>query len=435
MTWADAFGMAVREIRRRAGRALLTCLAVALAAALLTSLLAIAGTAKTRVLSQLSHGGSLAGITVEPDAPNPAEETLDDPAPGPPAPITARALARIGKLSQVAAVLPVVSAPVELLPPPVPPRGSTAKAAPIISTAVIGAPLTRTGALPVTLLAGRLPAAGSMHEVVAGEQYLTSLGLKVSRASEVVGSRVQLANIVGDDDVVSADTVRVVTVEIVGVVDEQMTSGDLIADPPLVEALYASENGGDPAGGAASLAPIASAIVISKQLTDVPAVRSAIATIGYTSTAPVGLVISVGRYLHVVELVLSGIGVVALLIAALGIANALFAAVRERRREIGVMKAIGARDRDVLRVFLLEAGVLGLVGGIAGALLGIAMAAAITANANAYLSSQGLAGVDLYIPWILPVGCVLGSGVIALLAGALPARRAARLPAREAVDI
>jgi ABC-type antimicrobial peptide transport system permease subunit len=109
--------------------------------------------------------------------------------------------------------------------------------------------------------------------------------------------------------------------------------------------------------------------------------------------------------------------------------------VRERRREIGVLKAIGARDRDVLRVFLLEAGALGVIGGLAGALVGVAMAAAIAANANAYLRSQGLAPVALSVGWLLPVGCVLGSCVIALLAGALPARRAARLPAREAVDV
>jgi ABC-type antimicrobial peptide transport system permease subunit len=62
------------------------------------------------------------------------------------------------------------------------------------------------------------------------------------------------------------------------------------------------------------------------------------------------------------------------------------------------------------------------------------MAAAIAANANAYLHSQGLAGVTLAVGWILPVGAVIGSTVVALVAGALPARRASRLPARSAVD-
>jgi ABC-type antimicrobial peptide transport system permease subunit len=431
VTWADALTMASREVRRRPARALLTVIAVTLAAALLTALLAIAGTAKTRVLSQLSHGGSLAGITVEPDAPNPSEQTLDDPVPGPPVPITSAALARISKLRQVAAVLPVVSAPVELLPPLAPPRGSTRQVTPTISTSVIGAPLQLSSSLPVTLLAGRFPRRGAMHEAVAGEQYLTSLGIKASRAAEVVGTSVQIASLV--PGVTSYAAARIITVEIVGVVAEEMTAGSLVASPALVDALYASESGvsapdhgGNP--------PVASAIVIARQLTDVPAVRATIATIGYSSAAPVGLIISVGRYLRVIELVLSGIGIVAVIIAGLGIANALFAAVRERRREIGVLKAIGARNRDVLRVFLLEAGALGLLGGVAGSFLGIAMAAAISADVNAYLSSQGLAGVALSVPWLVPAACVLGSGVVALLAGAVPAWRAAGLPAREAVD-
>ena len=76
------------------------------------------------------------------------------------------------------------------------------------------------------------------------------------------------------------------------------------------------------------------------------------------------------RYLHVVEIVLAGIGLIGLVIAALGITNAMLAAVRERRREIGVLKAIGARDRDVRRIFLLEAATLGFIGGAIGTTAG-----------------------------------------------------------------
>ncbi|HEV8064627.1 MAG TPA: ABC transporter permease [Acidimicrobiales bacterium] len=431
MSWLDAFAMTARQLRRRPGRALLTVLAVALAAALLTALLAVAGTAKTRVLSQLSHGGSLAGITVEPDYPDPADQTLDDPVPGPPNPITGSAIARIDKLSGVLAVLPVVSAPVEILPPLKPPAGSTTGPdTQPISTSVIGASLNHGSTLPVTLIAGRLPLADSIAEVVVGEQYLTSIGLSSARAAEVVGTHVQL--VVDVSGASPAPTTRLVTVVVVGVVDEQLTAGEIVAWPRVVDGIYAAESpsgtGSDPAP------PIASAVVVAKQLTSVQTVRAAIATIGYSTAAPVGLILSVGRYLHVVELVLSGIGLVALLIAALGIANALLAAVRERRREIGVLKAIGARDSDVMRVWLLEATGLGLAGGVAGTWLGVAMAALIGANANAYLHSQGLAGVALSVPWELPAGSIVGSMTLALVAGSLPARWAARLPAREAVD-
>ena len=101
---------------------------------------------------------------------------------------------------------------------------------------------------------------------------------------------------------------------------------------------------------------------------------------------------SVEKYLHVIEFILTAIGIVALAIAALGIANALLAAVRERRREIGVMKAIGARDKDVMRTFLIEAGFLGLLGGIAGTVIGVVIFIVIGDIANSYLTSQGLRG-------------------------------------------
>lgn len=460
MNWRDAGVMASREIRRRPGRAALTMLAVALAAALLCALLTIAGTARTRVLSQLSHGGALAGISVEPDAPNPSQASLDDPVPGPPRALTRSAIARIRRLPDVLAVLPIEVAPVELLPPLAPPAGSTlcppvhagggkqscdvtnpgagetapqsgsGVATPVLSTSAIGADFGRMGALPITLLAGRLPVTGSLTEIVVGEQYLSALGLSSPRASEVVGTHVELTTSLPSAGPALVAPYR--NEEIVGVVDQQMTAGDLVAWPQLVQDVYSAERGAGSPGSTAL--PIAGAVVIAKQLSEVPAVRTDIAAIGYSSAAPVGLIVSVGRYLHVVELVLSGIGVVALAIAALGIANALFAAVRERRREIGVLKAIGARDRDVLRVFLLEAGALGLIGGALGTILGVAMAGAIAANANAYLHSQGLAGVTLAVGWILPVGGVAGSTVVALLAGAFPAVRAARLPARSAVD-
>jgi ABC-type antimicrobial peptide transport system permease subunit len=455
VTWSDALRMATRELRRRPGRALLTVLAIALAAALLSALLTIAGTAKTRVLTQLSHGGSLAGITVEPNAPNLSQETLDDPIPGPPKPLTAAAVGQIKRLGNVLSVYPVTAVPVSVQPPPVPPRGSTlcppvhagssarqcppplapdasplqAGYVPSFYSYVLSADLVHISALPITLLAGRLPSPSSSVEVDVGGNYLQQLGLARAQAGELVGTRVVLSTTAFTGPL---EVTRQIRLEVVGVVDQQLGSGDILAWSGVAQGIANFDATVDPSGAAT---PYVGAVVIAKQLNAVSAVRAAIAGIGYSTTAPVGLIISVGRYLHVVELVLSGIGLVALAIAALGIANALLAAIRERRREIGVLKALGARDRDVLHIFLFEAGALGLVGGVIGTAAGIAMAAAIAGNADAYLHSQGLAGVALSVPWLLPLGGVVGSTLVALVAGVLPAWRAARLPARAAVDI
>jgi ABC-type antimicrobial peptide transport system permease subunit len=136
----------------------------------------------------------------------------------------------------------------------------------------------------------------------------------------------------------------------------------------------------------------------------------------------------------VVEIVLAAIGLIALVIASLGIANALLAAVRERRREIGVLKAIGARDRDVSRVFLLEAGALGVVGGVLGTAGGWLAALAVSRVVNSYLQAQGLAGVRLGFPASILIGSIVGAFVLSIAAGTVPARRAAALPAREAME-
>ena len=114
--------------------------------------------------------------------------------------------------------------------------------------------------------------------------------------------------------------------------------------------------------------------VVAHGLANVTKVRTEINGVGYSTSAPESLITQVQRYVHVVELVLAGIGAIALAIAGLGISNAMLAAIRERRREIGVLKAVGATDRDVRRVFLVEAGTLGFVGGALGAITGLLIA-------------------------------------------------------------
>jgi ABC-type antimicrobial peptide transport system permease subunit len=179
--------------------------------------------------------------------------------------------------------------------------------------------------------------------------------------------------------------------------------------------------------------PYSGVFVVADGIGKVGAVRSAITSVGYSTSAPENLITTVERYLHVVEIVLSGIGLIALVIAALGITNALLAAVRERRNEIGVLKAIGARDRDVRRIFLLEATLLGLAGGVLGTAAGLGISELMSIVVNQYLREQGLAAVQVGAPVAILVGAVAGSAVLALVAGTVPAQRAARLPARQAM--
>ncbi len=222
--------------------------------------------------------------------------------------------------------------------------------------------------------------------------------------------------------------------QIVGVVTQQAASGDLVA--PIEQARLArnwSDLGTSPAEFGVEASPYSALFVVASGLGHIAQVRQRINDIGFSTSAPETLIESVRRYLRVVEIVLAGIGLIGLLIAALGITNAMLAAVRERRREIGVLKAIGARDRDVRRVFLLEAGTLGFVGGGLGSLFGYLLARALASVVNRYLTEQHLTGVKLGLPLAVLGGAIVGATLLALVAGTLPAQRAARLPARQAM--
>jgi putative ABC transport system permease protein len=119
---------------------------------------------------------------------------------------------------------------------------------------------------------------------------------------------------------------------------------------------------------------------------------------------------------------------VALVVAGLGIINTMLMAVLERTREIGVMKAIGGGDADVRRIFLIEAALIGLAGGVFGIVLGWSVGRVINAGTNYYLATQGVPAANLFlIPWWLIAGAIGFALVVSLIAGSFPAMRAARL--------
>ena len=133
-------------------------------------------------------------------------------------------------------------------------------------------------------------------------------------------------------------------------------------------------------------------------------------------------------FFTVLDILLGIFSSVALAVATLGIVNTLVMAVLERRREIGIMKALGAADGDVKQLFFIEAGVMGLFGGIVGTVIGWLIGRAISFGTNVYLHRQNLSSVDIpSVPFWLILGGILFAVLVSLAAGLYPASRAARL--------
>ena len=138
----------------------------------------------------------------------------------------------------------------------------------------------------------------------------------------------------------------------------------------------------------------------------------------------------------VMQGVLGGIGAISLLVAAIGIANTMIMAIYERTKEIGIMKVIGARLKDIRRLFLYESSMIGFIGGVLGVGFSYGISHFLNTVGVQFLSgSIGMGGTKLSIvpAWLAVLGMVF-SAFIGLVSGFLPARKATKLSALSAIQ-
>lgn len=165
-----------------------------------------------------------------------------------------------------------------------------------------------------------------------------------------------------------------------------------------------------------------------KNTSQIQGVQDAIKKMGFNTFSILDATRSLRRFFAVLDLFLGIFGSLALAVASLGIVNTLVMAILERRREIGIMKAIGASDADVKKLFFVEAGVMGLFGGAAGVALGWTLGKLINWGTNIYLQRQELPPETIWmVPWWLVASAIAFAVLISLFSGLYPASRAARL--------
>ncbi|MEM5835169.1 MAG: ABC transporter permease [Candidatus Aenigmatarchaeota archaeon] len=141
------------------------------------------------------------------------------------------------------------------------------------------------------------------------------------------------------------------------------------------------------------------------------------------------LLYRIQQVLGMFQILLIGIAAISLIVGGVGIMNTQYTSVLERTREIGIMKAIGASNMDIMIIFLIEAGAIGLLGGFIGCILGIGIAKII----EIYASSSGFAMLKAYISPVLIIFSLLFSFFVGAISGFAPALRAARMQPAEAL--
>jgi putative ABC transport system permease protein len=441
MKFGDMTELAVRNLREAILRNSLTTLGVAVGVASLVAMLSLGVGLQELATSRLNKSGLFDSIFVTP------KTNLRGPGAGPPAsrapsakarPLDEDARAELTKLPNVLEVYPQIRFFTEVRFDGKP-----------FATTVAGMPESSKASGAFDGMQGSFFSAATADEAI--------LQIELARELDPQAKENQGKNLIGKDLVLryaERETIAsggaaqpsggfsVVPKEkhlrIIGIVETEPASGfggfgsgRLLIPLPVAETLRAAQvtDLRDILRDAPSEKPTYASLTVrmtSPSLVD--ATETKIKDMGFGAFSLMDASKSLRIFFKVFDLLLGIFGSLALAVATLGIVNTLVMAILERRREIGVLKALGAADSDVKQLFFVEAGVMGLAGGVLGVALGWMIGQALTLATNIYLKRQDLPSVQISaVPWWL-VGSAIGFAVlVSLVAGLYPASRAAKL--------
>ena len=266
----------------------------------------------------------------------------------------------------------------------------------------------------VTLTSGRLPSSDGAHEVVITARAASSLGFVLP--GQALGATVTFTD--------SAPKPVPLSMTVVGIAsDASLQPGVIALAPYSIMTQHwtnVATNNGWKSGEFSTITLLADSDAT------VDALRDRVEALGFQAHTTGDQLRALEQLLGRLRVALLGLSVVALLLACLGIANTMYTAVLERTREIGILKAVGARSRDVMLLFVTEAAVIGVAGGI----LGAAVAAGLSRTGNSIVDSvvPPVAGIaaEVFRPDVVVTMIAVGVAVLLSVgSGLLPAVRAA----------
>jgi putative ABC transport system permease protein len=437
MKLRDMTELAVRNLREAILRNSLTTLGVAVGVASLVAMLSLGVGLQQLATSRLSKSGLFDSIFVT------AKTNLRGPGAGPPAtraaapkarPLNEDAREELTKLPNVIEVYPQIRFFTEVRFDGKP-----------FATMVAGMPESSKASGSFDGMQGNFFSSANADEVILQAEFAKELS---PQTSSLIGKdlvlryaeRQALAAQPGDSNEGGGFSVvpKEKHLRIIGVVETEPASGfggfgsgRLLIPLPVAETLRAAQvndlrdvlrdtSGDKPA--------YASLTVRVKSPSLVDATEAKIKDMGFGAFSLLDASKSLRIFFSVFDLLLGIFGSLALAVATLGIINTLVMAILERRREIGVLKALGAADGDVKQLFFVEAGVMGLAGGVLGVFFGWLIGRTLTLGTNIYLKRQDLPGVEISaVPWWLIGGAIGFAVFVSLVAGLYPASRAAKL--------
>lgn len=441
MKVGDGVRISIRNLKKRKGRTILTALGVAIGTAAIVSMVSLGIGLQKSATESLGDFGDLSILQVYPN--------YNNVEPGVNPRIREADITLLEQIPGVQAVMPVVGfyGPAEVQ------MGRQYN-----NPSVMGLDFSKAEAFGYKLAEGSL-SAGDRREVVVSYNFPTSFFEKSRTRPDrgagnekdqymgpdisynptrlpVVGRSVNLAleQYLGENEIKKKNY----KLHITGVLAEGTGDwGSIIYVPiSMVQEMNEWFGTGETSGGGRRPQETGYDNVRVKVISNeqVPDVVEGIRKAGLETWSPTDMLEELNQFFLIVQLILGGIGSVALLVATIGIINTMTMAILERNREIGVMKVIGATIPNIKLMFLTEAALIGILGGVWG--LGSSYLIVRVVNAvagNMMQQGMGLSGDLAVIPPWLALFALGFSVVIGLLAGLYPASKAARISPLEAI--
>jgi putative ABC transport system permease protein len=420
MRLRDTIITAIQNLGRRKVRTVLTSVGVFVGILTIVTMVSLGVGVQQQVTGAIREFG-LEKVFVEPKVDRPAAGTVNIEARlRPDLPLNAAAIDRLQALPGV------VSVAVELWVPTAPEMALTmeGKTFPI---ATRNRPAEeRIFARKIPILAGKeLEHTADEHGIVFSPRLLRGVGYSPEQFPALIGKPVTLTVTAPRGDKLTLETTVLGVTEIPGRQGTELGNADKLKikvwwynDPKILETEGYEW-----------------ALLQTASIADASRVAREVESAGFVAATLQVLLDQVNRIFTILQTMLSSVGALALLVASVGIANTMIMAIYERTREIGILKAVGASNGDVLRMFVVEAGLIGLLGGIVGVVGGWVLGILGNAFALDLLKGAQIPINDPFfvITWDLIAEALFFATLMGIAAGLYPAMRAAKLDPLQAL--